>query len=141
MPILIDGNNLLHALAAAGSILLEVTETSAVRHIELAIDFMRELCTLGIRFALDDFGTGFSSFAYLKHLPIEFIKIDGTFVRDIMTDPVDQAMVRSINHIAHSLDKKTIAEFVESEDILNYLKEIGVDMVQGYHIGRPGPIG
>lgn len=121
-------------------VMIEVTETSAVRHIEKAIDFMRELCALGIRFALDDFGTGFSSFAYLKHLPIEFIKIDGTFVRDIITDPVDQAMVRSINHIAHSLGKKTIAEFVENEEILKYLQEIDVDMVQGYHIGRPGPI-
>lgn len=121
-------------------IMIEVTETSAVRHIEKAIDFMRELCNLGIRFALDDFGTGFSSFAYLKHLPIEYIKIDGTFVRDIIADPVDQAMVRSINHIAHSLGKKTIAEFVENEEILDYLREIGVDMVQGYHIGRPGPV-
>ncbi len=124
----------------ARQIMIEVTETSAVRHIEKAIDFMRELCSLGIRFALDDFGTGFSSFAYLKHLPIEVIKIDGTFVRDIMTDPVDQAMVRSINHIAHSLGKKTIAEFVENEEVLDYLREIGVDMVQGYHIDRPGPI-
>lgn len=121
-------------------VMIEVTETSAVRHIEKAIDFMRELRALGIRFALDDFGTGFSSFAYLKHLPIEFIKIDGTFVRDIITDPVDQAMVRSINHIAHSLGKKTIAEFVENEGILHYLQEIDVDMVQGYHIGRPGPL-
>jgi len=120
-------------------IMIEVTETSAVRHIEKAIDFMCELRDLGIKFALDDFGTGFSSFAYLKHLPIEFIKIDGTFVRDICSDPVDQAMVRSINHIAHSLGKKTIAEFVENEEILDYLRKIGVDMVQGYHIGRPGP--
>lgn len=142
-------NEVLHAFKGALSeqpelatyILVEVTETSAVRHIEKAIDFMRDLRGLGIRFALDDFGTGFSSFAYLKHLPIEYIKIDGTFVRDIMSDPVDQAMVRSINHIAHSLNKKTIAEFVENEEILDYLKEIGVDMVQGYHIGRPGPIG
>ncbi|MDH5444432.1 MAG: EAL domain-containing protein [Gammaproteobacteria bacterium] len=121
-------------------IMLEVTETAAVRHIEKAIDFMHELCGLGICFALDDFGTGFSSFAYLKHLPVEVIKIDGTFVRDMMNDPVDQAMVRSINHIAHSLDKKTIAEFVENEEILNFLGDIGVDMVQGYHIGYPAPI-
>lgn len=124
----------------AQRIVLEVTETSAVRQIEKAIEFMRELSNLGIRFALDDFGTGFSSFAYLKHLPVEIIKIDGTFVRDIITDPVDQAMVRSINHIAHSLGKKTIAEFVENEEILDYLREIGVDMVQGYHIGRPAPV-
>lgn len=124
----------------AKRIMLEVTETSAVRHIEKAIDFMRELCALGIKFALDDFGTGFSSFAYLKHLPIEIIKIDGTFVRDIVSDPVDQAMVRSINHIAHSLGKQTIAEFVENEEVLDYLRDIGVDMIQGYHIGRPEPI-
>jgi diguanylate cyclase (GGDEF)-like protein/PAS domain S-box-containing protein len=121
-------------------IMIEVTETSAVRHIEKAIDFVRDLRRLGVSFALDDFGTGFSSFAYLKHLPVEYIKIDGTFVRDMIADPVDQAMVRSINHIAHSLSKKTIAEFVESEEILDRLREIGVDMVQGYHVGRPAPI-
>ncbi|MDH5181450.1 MAG: EAL domain-containing protein [Gammaproteobacteria bacterium] len=123
----------------AGLIMIEVTETAAVRHIDKAIEFMRELGKLGVRFALDDFGTGFSSFAYLKHLPVDYLKIDGTFVRDILVDPVDQAMVRSINHIAHSLGKLTVAEFVENEEMLQYLREIGVDMVQGYHIGRPGP--
>jgi len=121
----------------AQCLVIEVTETSAVTHIEKANQFIRELYQLGIRFALDDFGTGFSSFSYLKHLPVDYIKIDGTFVRDIANDPVDQAMVRSINHIAHSLGKLTIAEFVEDESILRLLQEIGVDLVQGYYLGRP----
>jgi diguanylate cyclase (GGDEF)-like protein/PAS domain S-box-containing protein len=124
---------------AAKHLILEITETVAVTHLDKASIFIKELRELGIRFALDDFGTGFSSFSYLKHLPVDFIKIDGTFVRDIANDPVDQAMVRSINHIAHSLDKLTIAEFVEDNEILDLLKDIGVDMVQGYYIGKPGP--
>lgn len=120
-------------------LIIEVTETSAIMHIDKASMFIRELRNLGVRFALDDFGTGFSSFAYLKHLQVDYIKIDGTFIKDITKDPADQAMVRSINHIAHSLDKKTIAEFVEDKEILELLKTIGVDMAQGYFIGKPGP--
>lgn len=118
---------------------IEITETSAVGHIDKAGVLMDTLRKLGVQFALDDFGTGFSSFTYLKHLPVDYVKIDGTFVRDIVDDPVDQAMVRSINQIAHSLNKITIAEFVENEAILQELKSIGVDMVQGYHIGKPEP--
>lgn len=121
----------------AEHLILEITETAAVTHIDKASLFIKQLRQEGIRFALDDFGTGFSSFSYLKHLPVDFIKIDGVFVRDIVADPVDQAMVRSINNIAHSLGKLTIAEFVEDNEILGLLKEIGVDMVQGYYIGRP----
>ena len=124
----------------AESIIFEVTETSAVTHIESAGDFMRILLEYGVRFALDDFGTGFSSFAYLKHFPVDLIKIDGVFVKDIVNDPADQAMVRSINHIAHSLNKKTIAEYVENEDIMKILKEIGVDYFQGYYIGKPAEL-
>lgn len=128
-------------LVPAERIIFEITETAAiaVAHIEKAEAFMRELRGLGCRFALDDFGTGFSSFTYLKYLPVDFIKIDGTFVRDILSDPVDQAMVRSINQIAHSLEKKTVAEFVENEEILKALESFGVDYAQGYHLGRPGP--
>jgi len=129
----------MQAPQVARCLILEITETSAVTHIDKANMFISELHELGIRFALDDFGTGFSSFNYLKHLPVEYIKIDGTFVRDIASDPVDQAMVRSINHIAHSLDKLTIAECVEDEAILTLLQEIGVDMAQGFYIGKPGP--
>ncbi len=123
----------------ANKLIFEITETEAVSNIKRAAGFMRELKKLGCRFALDDFGTGFSSFAYLKNLPVDYIKIDGTFVRDIIDDPTDQAMVRSIIHIAHSLDKKAIAEFVETRDILELLKQFGVDYVQGYHTGVPRP--
>lgn len=122
-----------------GAVIFEVTETAAVGHIEKAGEFIRELREVGCYFALDDFGTGFSSFAYLKHMPVDYVKIDGTFVKDIVVDPVDQAMVRSINQIAHSLGKETIAEFVEDEDILDKLRSFGVNYAQGYHIGRPGP--
>jgi diguanylate cyclase (GGDEF)-like protein len=124
----------------AESMIIEITETSAVTHIEKAGDFMRDLRRYGVRFALDDFGTGFSSFAYLKHLPADLIKIDGVFVKDIAHDPADLAMVRSINHIAHSLDKKTIAEYVENEQIRIILEDIGVDYLQGYHMGKPAEL-
>jgi diguanylate cyclase (GGDEF)-like protein/PAS domain S-box-containing protein len=121
----------------AGQLSLEITETAAVTHLDRASLFINELRSLGVRFALDDFGTGFSSFAYLKHLQVDYIKIDGTFIRDVVNDPVDNAMVRSMNQIAHSLNKNTVAEFVESEEILDMLQEIGVDNVQGYYIGKP----
>ncbi len=121
-------------------LILEITETSAISHLEKAQNFMREICRCGVHIALDDFGTGFSTFSYLKHLPVQYIKIDGSFVRDVVDDPVDQAMVRSINHIAHSLNKITIAEFVENEEIVKVLKEIGVDCIQGYYAGRPAAV-
>ena len=124
---------------AEGSLIFEVTETAAVSvaTLEQTTEFMEHLRSRGCRFSLDDFGTGFSSFAYLKYLPVDYVKIDGTFVRDILKDPVDQAMVRSINQISHSLGKKTVAEFVESADILEQIRSIGVDYAQGYHIGKP----
>jgi Amt family ammonium transporter len=91
---------------------------------------------------LDDFGSGLSSFAYLKNLPVDFLKIDGVFVQNIVNDPTDLAMVKSINEIGHTMGKRTIAEFVENAAILRKLKlpEIGVDFAQGYHIGLPRPI-
>lgn len=124
---------------AARKVILEVTETHAITQLERASTFLKKLRSKGIRFALDDFGTGFSSLSYLKHLPVDYVKIDGTFVRDIVDDPSDQALVRSVNHIAHALGKKTIAEYVENRGILTLLTQIGVDMVQGYDIGKPGP--
>ena len=123
----------------ADRMILEITETAAVGNIQRAGEFMRQLRKAGCRFALDDFGTGFSSFAYLKHLPVDYIKIDGTFVRDILDDPIDQAMVRSIIHIAHSLGKQTIAEYVEDEAIFRHMNELGVDFVQGFYTGSPKP--
>ena len=88
-------------------------------------------------FALDDFGTGLSSFGYLKHFPVDFLKIDGMFVRDVARDPSDFAMVKSINEIGHVMGKRTIAEFVESEEVLQRMRELGIDYAQGYALGRP----
>ncbi|WP_139042166.1 EAL domain-containing protein, partial [endosymbiont of Riftia pachyptila] len=92
------------------------------------------------RFALDDFGSGMSSFGYLKNLPVDFLKIDGSFVREMLDDPINLAMVKSINDIAQVLGKQTIAEFVESDAIREQLASMGVDFVQGYAISRPEPL-
>ena len=93
-----------------------------------------------VLFALDDFGTGLSSFGYLKHFPVDFLKIDGSFVRDIALDKSDHAMVSAINQVGHALGMKTIAEFVENDATIRILRSIGVDYVQGYGVGRPTPI-
>ncbi len=124
----------------AERICFEITETAAVSNLSKAERFIEILRTHGCRFALDDFGSGMSSFAYLKNLPVDFLKIDGAFVRDIMDDEIDFAMVRSINEIGHVMGKKTIAEFVENEAIMLRLKEIGVDYAQGYGIARPASL-
>lgn len=123
----------------SGSLMLEITESVALAmpHMGCASAFMRELQDIGCRFALDDFGTGFSSFAYLKHLPVDYVKIDGAFVRDIQVDPFDQAMVRSINQVAHSMGIETIAEYVADRRILQRLAELGVDYAQGNFMGEP----
>jgi EAL domain-containing protein (putative c-di-GMP-specific phosphodiesterase class I) len=118
-------------------ICFEVTETAAIANLSSATSFIKELKLRGCRFALDDFGSGLSSFAYLKSLPVDFLKIDGLFVKDIMDDSIDLAMVRSINDIGHVMGKQTIAEFVENKAILERLRQIGVDYAQGYGIGRP----
>jgi EAL domain-containing protein (putative c-di-GMP-specific phosphodiesterase class I) len=103
----------------------------------VAVNFINTLKEYGCRFALDDFGTGEASFAYLKTLPIDFVKIDGSIVRDIVDSPKDLALVKSINEIGHFLGKKTIAEFVENDDILTRLRQMGVDFAQGYGIEPP----
>ena len=118
----------------------EVTETAAISDIVQATRFIATLRERGCLFALDDFGSGFSSFAYLKNLPVDFLKIDGSFVREIANDSIDLAMVKSINEIGHVMGKKTIAEFVEDENVLALLKVVGVDYAQGYEIGRPTPL-
>jgi diguanylate cyclase (GGDEF)-like protein len=120
-------------------ICFEVTETMAITDLDMAIRFINELRALGCRFALDDFGSGLSSFTYLKRLPVDYVKIDGNFVRDLVTDPVDRAMVESVNRIAHEMGLQTVAEFVESDQTLRCLDRIGVDYAQGYAIGRPEP--
>ena len=120
-------------------ICFEITETAAIANLFNATRFMKALKELGCRFSLDDFGSGLSSFAYLKNLPVDFLKIDGVFVKDIVDDPIDLAMVKSINEVGHAMGKRTIAEHVENEAILETLKlpEIRVDYVQGYGIARP----
>lgn len=118
----------------------EITETVAVTNIASATDFIRELKAIGCKFALDDFGVGMSSFAYLKHMDVDFVKIDGSFVKNIVSDPIDKEMVRSINDIGHILGKKTVAEFCEDQSCFDMLIHLGVDYVQGYFIGKPLPI-
>lgn len=118
-------------------ILFEITETCAINKMEQAHHLIEELKVLGCSFALDDFGSGYSSFNHLKNLDVDVIKIDGQFITDIAHDPMDLAIVTSINNIAHSLGKKTIAEFVENADTLRLLKEAGIDYVQGYYISVP----
>jgi diguanylate cyclase (GGDEF)-like protein/PAS domain S-box-containing protein len=117
--------------------MFEITESCAINDFDTASELIEELSQLGCRFALDDFGSGYSSFSHLKRLPVEHIKIDGMFVRDIVTDPMDMAIIRSITHIAHTLGKKTVAEFVESAATLRLLKDCGVDYVQGFYISHP----
>ncbi|BAZ93939.1 diguanylate cyclase/phosphodiesterase [Thiohalobacter thiocyanaticus] len=118
----------------------EITETTAIGNLIVAQEFMARMQAIGCRFALDDFGTGMSSFGYLKTLPVDFLKIDGIFIQNIASDPIDYAMVRSINDIGHLLGQQTIAEFVENADILKRLQEIGIDYAQGYHFSRPVPL-
>jgi diguanylate cyclase (GGDEF)-like protein len=126
--------------APAEQIIFEVTETAAIANITSATSFMLTLRGCGFRFSLDDFGSGLSSFTYLKKLPVDFLKIDGAFVRDILSDPVDYAMVRSINELGQLLGKETIAEFVETTGLADELERMGVNYVQGYAFAKPRPL-
>jgi len=121
----------------ATQICFEITETSAIASFAQASRFINALKELGCMFALDDFGTGLSSFGYLKHFPVDYLKIDGSFVKEILHDPIDREMVRSINEIGHLTNKKTIAEFAENEEIITMLKGMGIDYAQGYGISEP----
>jgi len=127
-----------HGVAPA-SICFEITETSAIANLADATRFIQTLKQMGCRFSLDDFGAGMSSFTYLKHLPVDYLKIDGAFIRDMLRDPIDRAMVETIDRIGKLMGKLTIAEFVESAEIADALREIGVDYAQGYGIARPAP--
>jgi diguanylate cyclase (GGDEF)-like protein/PAS domain S-box-containing protein len=122
------------------AICFEITETAAIANFDQARYFISEIKKLGCRFALDDFGSGLSSFAYLMNLPVDYLKIDGAFVKHISHHSISQAIVEGFNNIAHAMNLETIAEFVEDEIILAKLREIGVDYAQGYAINRPSPI-
>jgi diguanylate cyclase (GGDEF)-like protein/PAS domain S-box-containing protein len=121
----------------ASKICFEITETAAIASFSQANRFIQALKELGCKFALDDFGTGLSSFGYLKHFPVDFLKIDGSFVKEILHDPIDREMVRSINEIGHLTGKQTIAEFAENVEIINMLRSLGVDYAQGYGVSQP----
>lgn len=123
--------------APTGKVCFEITETAAIANLDNAIDFMNRMKIIGCQFSLDDFGTGLSSYSYLRNLPVDYVKIDGVFVRGIAENPGDFAVVKSINEIGHYMGKKTIAEFVENEAVLNKLDEIGVDFAQGWEVDRP----
>jgi len=122
-----------------GKICFEITETVAITHLDRAVSFINSLRAIGCRFALDDFGSGLSSFAYLKNLPVDFLKIDGSMVRNILDSAVDAAMVQAINEIGHVMGLKTIAEYVENEALRDRLIAMGVDYVQGFAIEIPRP--
>lgn len=121
-------------------ICFEITETSAIQNLSTTHHLLKELQEKGYKFALDDFGSGLSSFGYLKSLPVDYIKIDGLFVKDIEKDPLDLAMVKAINEMAHVMGKPTIAEFVENEVIYKAMIELEIDFLQGHYIGKPEPI-
>ena len=119
---------------------LEITETAVVANMQNAQQLIRELSARGCLFALDDFGSGLSSFTYLKHLPVNYLKIDGAFVRDMLNEPMDAAMVKAIADIGHTLGLQSIAEFVENDAIITELRNAGVDYAQGYGVQKPFPL-
>lgn len=125
---------------SAEQICFEVTETAAITNLASTVEFIKHLKQLGCKFALDDFGAGLSSFSYLKSLPVDYLKIDGGFVRDILEDPMDAAIVAAVNNIGHVAGLITVAEFVESIEIMHRLREIGVDYAQGYALAKPAPV-
>ena len=136
--------NVIVILKASGinlrQICFEITETAAIADLDKATRFITALQVMGCEFALDDFGSGMSSFAYLKNLPVNYLKIDGSYVRDLVKNPVDRSMVEAVNQIGHAMGMKTIAEFVEDEATLGALAVIGVDYAQGYGIAKPAPL-
>jgi diguanylate cyclase (GGDEF)-like protein/PAS domain S-box-containing protein len=133
-------NNLTQYKLPAHKFCFEITETAAISNLNFVTGLIKSLKEHGFLFALDNFGSGLSSFAYLKNLPVDFLKIDGILIKDICDDPVNFAMSKAINEIGHVMNKQTIAEFVETADIYDKLKDVGIDFVQGYWIKEPYPL-
>ncbi|MGB5354038.1 MAG: EAL domain-containing protein, partial [Woeseia sp.] len=118
----------------------EITETAIMRNLQRAQDMLNRFRKLGCRLALDDFGTGQCSFAYLKDLPVQYVKIDGSFIRDVLENPLSEAIVESVCKIAKVINARTVAEYVENDLILQRMKQAGIDFAQGYRVGRPEPL-
>jgi EAL domain-containing protein (putative c-di-GMP-specific phosphodiesterase class I) len=128
------------AAVVPGAICFEITETAAIANLDRVISFMRALKSRGCRFSLDDFGTGLSSLTYLKNLPVDYVKIDGQFVRNVLRDGADECVVESIARMARAFKIHAIAERVESRDVMKRLGELGVSFAQGYFIAVPQPV-
>lgn len=133
-----DFLNFYHIIPAR--ICFEITETAAIANLSNAVEFIREIRERGFKFALDDFGVGLSSFSYLKSIPVDYLKIDGSFVKSLLNDPIDRGIVDACNQIGHAAGLTTIAEFVESDEVCDALRSMGVDYAQGFGIAKPGPI-
>jgi EAL domain-containing protein (putative c-di-GMP-specific phosphodiesterase class I) len=118
-------------------IVFEITERDTVKNFSMLEKFVHELRMEGFRFAIDDFGSGFSSFHYLKHFPIDFLKIEGDFILNMLKDKKDRAFVRTMVILAKELNIRTVAEYVENEEVFEQVRELGIDLAQGYLIGRP----
>ena len=129
-----------HYAIAPEQICFEITETAVIANLPKAQAFMYQLKALGCRFSLDDFGSGFSSFGYLKALPVDYLKIDGVFVRDIASNAINRAMVKAINEVGHVMGLKTVAEYVENDATLAVIRELGIDYAQGYAVGHLRPL-
>jgi Amt family ammonium transporter len=124
----------------ASRICFEITETAVITNLDKCVTFIKDLQVFGCTFALDDFGSGLSSFSYLKHLPVKYLKIDGSFIKDICNNRTDEIVVSSIHQTAKALSIKTVAEYVSNDEIYNAVKNIGIDFAQGYKIGKPQPL-
>ena len=131
------GSQLAKYNVPADHVIFEITESLAVRHLRHVEQQIAVLRELGCEVALDDFGTGYSSFSYIQQLSVDYIKIDGSFIKDLCNKPVDQKMVRLIGEIGREAGMKTIAEYVQSSEALSLLGKLGIDYAQGYYIGRP----
>jgi Amt family ammonium transporter len=124
----------------AGAICFEITETAAISNLSRVIHFMQTLKKLGCKFSLDDFGSGLSSFTYLKNLPVDYLKIDGQFIRNVADDFVDESMVRAITDVGRAMGIETIAERVETKQVLDKLSALGIEFAQGFYLARPASV-